>query len=81
MDVLNALIEQADRRLKLTPLPGNVIKDRASVYADNLVIFINVTAGDFACIRQVLEIFADASGLSCNLDKCSITPIRCIRSR
>lgn len=31
MDVLNALISEADRRHDLAPLPGNVIKHRASV--------------------------------------------------
>jgi hypothetical protein len=40
MEVLNALIAEADRRTLLTPLPGNVIKYRASIYADNLVIFL-----------------------------------------
>lgn len=77
MDVLNALIAEADRRLELSPLPGHVIRHRASVYADDLVVFLNPTAADFTCIREILELFEGASGLSCNLAKCSVTPIRC----
>lgn len=58
----------------LSPLPGDAIKYRASIYADDLVIFLAPTANDFSCIRNILELFAGASGLS---DKCTITPIRC----
>jgi hypothetical protein len=77
MEVLNALISEADRRALLTPLPGNVIKHRASIYADDLVIFLAPSATDFGCIRQILDLFAGSSGLATNLDKCVITPIRC----
>lgn len=77
MDVLNALISEADRRSELTPLPGNTIKHRASVYADDLVVFLVPSARDFTYIRQLLDLFAGASGLSTNLDKCTMTPIRC----
>jgi hypothetical protein len=77
MDVLNALILEADRRAALHPLPGNVITHRASVYADDLVIFLSPEVDDFVCMRQILDLFAGASGLSCNVDKCTITPIHC----
>jgi len=58
MEVLNALITEADRHAVLTPLPGNAIKYRASVYADDLVIFLAPTPQDLSCIRQILELFA-----------------------
>lgn len=77
MEVLNALIAEADRRAQLTPLPGNAIRYRTSVYADDLVVFLAPSAIDFSCIRQILELFARASRLATNLDKCAITPIRC----
>ncbi|XP_066311258.1 secreted RxLR effector protein 78-like [Miscanthus floridulus] len=32
---------------------------------------------DFSYIHMILELFAGASGLATNLDKCAITPIRC----
>ena len=59
----------------LTPLPGNAIKHRASVCADDLVVFLAPTPQDFSCIRHILELFAGTSGLATNLDKCTITPI------
>lgn len=77
MEVLNELIAEADRRGVLTPLPGNVIKFRASVYTDDLVVFLAPISQDFSCIREILQLFAGASGLQTNLDKCQVTPIRC----
>ena len=77
MEVLNALFAEADRQGQLTPLPGNTIRYRASIYADDLVVFLAPCPLDFSCIRQLLEVFAGASGLATNLDKCTITPIRC----
>ena len=44
MEVLNQLIAEADRRGILSPLPGNVIKYRASVYVDDLVVFLSPSA-------------------------------------
>lgn len=77
MEVLNALLAEADRRGELTPLPHHNIKHRVSLYADDLVVFLAPTERDFHCVRQILELFAGASGLSTNIDKCTITPIRC----
>jgi len=78
MDVHNALISEDDRRAVLRPLPRNVIIHCASFYADDLVIFLSPEVDDFVCMRQILDLFAGASGHSCNVDKCTITPIRCI---
>lgn len=77
MEVLNALIAEADRRGQLTALPGCSIKFRTSVYADDLVILLAPKAIDFVCIRRILDLFAGASGLATNVDKCTVTPIRC----
>ena len=77
MEVLDALIAEADRRAVLTALPGRAVSCQALVYADDLVVFLHPSAQDFTCIRQILELFAGASGLSTNLDKCTMTPIRC----
>jgi hypothetical protein len=77
MEVLNALITAADRCAVLTPLPGSKIKYCASIYADDLVIFLAPSVQDFSCIGHILELFAGTSGLATNLDKCTVTPIRC----
>jgi len=58
MEVLNQLIAEADRRGILSPLPGNVIKYRASVYVDDLVVFLSPSASAFSCIRQILGVGA-----------------------
>jgi hypothetical protein len=47
MDVLNAMICEADRQGQLSPLFGSRIKFRASIYADDLVIFLAPVAHDF----------------------------------
>ena len=77
MEVLNALIAEADRRAVLTPLPARAVKCRASIYADDLVIFLHPSARDYNYIQQILELFAGSSGLSTNIDKCTMTPICC----
>lgn len=69
MEVLNALFAEADRRSQLTPLPTDRIKYRASMYVDDLVIFLAPTAIDFSCVRQLLDLFAGAPGLATNLEK------------
>jgi hypothetical protein len=53
MEVLNALIAEADRRAVLTPLPDRAVKCWASIYADDLVIFLHPSPRDFNCIRQM----------------------------
>jgi hypothetical protein len=58
-------------------LPGNVIRHRASLYADDLVVFVAPVAEDLHCLREILSFFAGASGLVTNVDKCVASPIRC----
>jgi hypothetical protein len=79
MEVLNALIHEADHREIFSPLPDK-IKHNASVYADVLVIFLSSSVQDFTNIRRILDLFAGASGLVTNVDKCIITLIRCSQS-
>jgi hypothetical protein len=42
-----------------------------------LVILLSPVANDLWCIQAILNLFADATGLVTNTDKCSILPIRC----
>lgn len=77
MEVLNSLIREADRRVVLTLLPGNAIVHRASLYADDLVVLLSPQQEDFICLKEILDLFAGASGLITNVDKCQATPIRC----
>jgi hypothetical protein len=77
MEVLNSLIKAADQRRILSALPDQVIAHRASLYADDLVVLVAPKATDLICLRQLLDLFAGASGLLTNLDKCVMSPIRC----
>jgi hypothetical protein len=49
----------------------------ASLYADDLVIFISPEAQDLAMLRLILDLFEGSSGLSCNLAKCSMVATYC----
>jgi hypothetical protein len=80
MEVLNALIHEADRCGIFNPLP-NIIKHRASVYADDLVIFLSPGENDLRNMCRILDLFAGSSGLQTNVDKCVLTPIRCSQAQ
>lgn len=75
MEALNSLIHEADRRGVFSPLPGNAMVHRASLYADDLVVLIAPSHGDLGCLHQILQLLAGASGLVTNIDKCIATPI------
>lgn len=77
MEVLNALVQDADRRGLLSPLLSNHFSHRVSLYADDLVLFLLPKQEDFSCIRAILDLFTGPSGLLTNLDKCLVSPIRC----
>lgn len=77
MEVLNSMIVEADRRRLFASLPGNTIRHRASLYADDLVIFLLPLSEDFWCLRVILDCFTGASGLVTNIDKCLASSIRC----
>lgn len=75
MEVLNALLRLADSVGLLLPL-DNRIKERVFMYADDVVLFLSQKQQDLLLTRGILEIFARASGLSTNIDKCLISPIQ-----
>lgn len=65
MEVLNSLNREADRRSVLSPLPGNVIQHRASLYADDLIVFTAPKTEDIQCLLQISQLFAGASPTVC----------------
>jgi hypothetical protein len=48
-----------------------------SLYADDVVLFLQPCTDDFFLTKEILRIFGDASGLVTNISKCSMTPIHC----
>jgi hypothetical protein len=76
MEVLNHFLQWIDQLLLLTPLQRGMV-NRASLYADDLVIFVAPNVQDLSAIRASLTIFGRASGLFSNLDKGVATPLHC----
>jgi len=77
MESLNSLFKEADRRGVLSPLHGRTISSRTSMYADDVVLLVAPTREDFQSIQQILQLFAGASGLITNVNKCVVSPIHC----
>lgn len=69
MDVLNRLFSWVDSQGYLTSLGTLTPSFRASLYADDLVIFLAPSQHDMAVIKGCLDLFAASSGLVANLEK------------
>jgi hypothetical protein len=77
MEVVNAMILAMDVCGVFQPLPTTMIRSQASLYANDLVIFLAPVARDLRCLRAILSLFADATGLVTNTEKCSMSLICC----
>jgi hypothetical protein len=76
IEVLGALIHKADAWSLLQSFPCR-LSHRASLYTDDLIVFISPDAKDIQMARIVLSIIQEASGLTCNMAKCQMALIRC----
>jgi len=76
MEVLNSLINLAVQKELMTRLHPK-IDEMAYLYADDVVVFSAPNQQDLILLRGILEIFAGASGLRTNMQKCRISPIQC----
>jgi hypothetical protein len=77
MEVLNAIIRKAESWSLFQQLGVKSILHCTSLYEDDLVIFINPSTSDLELTHGIFELFEGASGLSCNVGKCQMVPIRC----
>jgi hypothetical protein len=77
MDVLSRIFDIATEDGHLTPLKGRQARLRLSLYADDVMIFMNPIKEDISCIMQLMRAFGDATGLNINMKKSSIATIRC----
>jgi hypothetical protein len=77
MDPLQRILDLATTEGTLSKLPGQRVVIRASLYADDVAIFINPTQRDAGMIKQVLDAFAKVSGLETNFNKSLAMLIRC----
>ena len=76
VDCLGRLMDLAQQQKVISPL-GMTIKHRASIYADDVIIFIKPLLLDFNVVSQIMDLFGKATGLCTNMAKSKILPIRC----
>jgi hypothetical protein len=53
------------------------IPHRASLYANDLILFLRPWVQDQEIMKIIFDVFKGASGFGCNLSKYQIAPIRC----
>lgn len=71
MDVLSSLVIKVERFEVLRSLSGCLPLQRLSIYADDVVLFINPVEQDLAFFQEALRIFGEATGLHNNYAKSS----------
>jgi len=76
MDVLCHLVKKAADEQLLQPLARRALQHRISLYADDVVLFLRPSAGDIEITLDILQLFGSASGLTTNLQKSSVLPIK-----
>lgn len=77
IDPLQCLLQIAIERELLSKLNGRTARIRASMYADDAVIFLKPTPLDVDKLKRILLNFGEVTGLQTNLQKTSVTPISC----
>lgn len=77
MDILNSLFTKATEEGLLQPLAQGRIRQRISLYADGVALFIQPTHEEMASTTRILDVFGEASGLGTNFQKSWAIPIRC----
>lgn len=75
MEILARLFQTARDQGIVRPLDTPAIKHHCSLYADDVILFIQPYAREATAIKTILSSFGEASGSQTNLTKCSITPI------
>jgi hypothetical protein len=77
IDVLSSLFGKAESMGLLHSLGSSNVKNRISIYADDVVLFIKPEVEDLSCTKTILDCFGEASGLRVNMQKNSAIPISC----
>jgi mannosylglycoprotein endo-beta-mannosidase len=77
MEVLHFALEKATQQGNLALLATSGLRQRTSIYADDVVAFLRPNVGDLRCFAAIIDDFGAASGLRTNLSKCSAHLIRC----
>jgi hypothetical protein len=77
MDVLGYMFKKASEEDLLQPLARRALQHRLSLYADDVVIFLQPSAADIGVTLDILQLFGHTSGLQTNIQKSSALPIHC----
>jgi hypothetical protein len=66
MDVLNSLFRAAESRGLLQGLEEAGVRNRLSIYTDDVVLFVKPLVDELNCVRLILDCFGEATGLVTN---------------
>jgi hypothetical protein len=77
MEVLHFMLERETQEGQLAPLADTGLRQRMSIYADDVVTFLKPRVGDLRAFAAIVDDFGVASGLRTNLSKCLAHLIRC----
>jgi hypothetical protein len=77
IEPLHKLIRKAQNMGILNTLSRTCDMFRMSIYADDATLFLKPTSHDLNVTIEILNIFADASGLATNMSKTECYPIHC----
>jgi hypothetical protein len=75
IEVLGAMIRKAEEWKIFKKLPARVMLHRASLYGNDLIIFLSPVPDDLELIKVILATFGGAFGLCCNMNKSEIMTI------
>jgi hypothetical protein len=62
----------------LQPLARRNLQHCISLYADDVVIFLQPSVSDISITLDILQLFGEASGLKTNVQKSTVSPIHCL---
>lgn len=77
MDTLDALMRAAVTAQVLPTFGRNLPTIRASLYADDVMIFVKPNTQEVSAVKKILDVFGNATGLWTNFLKSSFCHIRC----
>jgi hypothetical protein len=72
------LVKKASEEGLLQPLSRRNLQHRISLYADDVVIFLQPSSSDIRATLDILQLFGEASGLKTNVQKSTVVPIHCL---
>jgi hypothetical protein len=63
----------------LTPLRDRTATLRLSLYADDIVVFLNLIKEDVNTLINIMQRFDETTGLRININKSTVAPIQCTK--